>query len=339
MTEVHLDFEILSEADLKKVGGALYAEHPSTDINCLAYGEPDDKVGIWLITPIDLKPDSPYEGARRLRQLAADPTVIFVAHNAAFEQNIWREVMVKKYGFPEIPIHRWRCTMAKCYAHGLPGSLEMAGRYLQLDMQKDKAGYDAMMLLCRPKKGTTDKFWRYDEKPNEFNILYNYCLQDVRSEMALDAALRNLSPTEQYLWCIDQEINQRGIFIDMPMVIKAVEFTEEHKRRGKNRFRGATLELSILLRRESRPFGGLMNEALRLTIPGSPQLEYSYKKRIIYRTTLLMCLNLLDRETRLAWRSTGNSSTEVPEELFGSYFNITALIPEDGQDGESRSRI
>lgn len=151
---VHLDFETRSEVDLRRTGAAIYAEDPTTDILCIVFAVEDDPPILIRFEDFqrlnnggDLTPDLKY-----LHALAADEDVIFMAHNAAFEQYIWEAIMVGSYGFPEIPISRWRCTLAKAYSHGLPGSLEDAGAVMRLAIQKDTTGKNAMLKLCKPRR-------------------------------------------------------------------------------------------------------------------------------------------------------------------------------------------
>src|SRR5580693_8348910 len=109
MIFVELDFETRSLCDLKVCGAERYAEDPSTDIMCLVYKSEN----IWN----EWWPGCAYDA--HLTTLVLRTDVIFIAHNAAFEQAIWRHIMVPCYGFPEIPIHRWRCTMAASAWRGL----------------------------------------------------------------------------------------------------------------------------------------------------------------------------------------------------------------------------
>lgn len=243
VTYVHLDFETYSEAEIKKVGSKLYSEHPTTEILCLAY-----KVGkgqTWGLSYLSLPPiGSTPEQAKlcTLYRYAADPSVVFVAHNAFFEQCIWETQMVPR-GFPRIAIDRWKCTMAKAYAHGLPGGLDKACAALDLSARKDKDGYSIMMRFCKPRKPTkNDPRVRFtkDNDPDGFAKLVAYCIGDVEAESGLDACLRDLSPSEERLWRIDQRINHTGLYLDMPAVRRAVEHGAEHKIFLDAAFRSAT---------------------------------------------------------------------------------------------------
>lgn len=220
---LYIDFETRSEVDLKNVGGALYAEHPSTQIMCIGYKFAPS--GSYTIT---VPNDSGRLDDLSLWEAAADPNVIFVAHNAPFEQAIWAEIMVKRYGYPEVPIRRWRCTMAKALASGLPGSLAQAAALLCLEAKKDLDGRDNMLKLSKPRRGE-ERWYTPRNSPEEFRKLYLYCTQDVRVCEQLDAELRDLSPKEQLVWCIDQRINQQGVYVDLDAIDKAIAFASAQK--------------------------------------------------------------------------------------------------------------
>lgn len=219
----YIDFETRSRAKIKTIGAKLYAEHPSTDILCVAYSDVSRNGSIRLIDGVcEDCPDCDL-----LWGFADDANCVFVAHNAYFEQCIWQEIMVKRYGFPEISIDRWRCTMAKYLAHGLPASLADAAASLNLQ-PKDMAGHKVMMRLSQPRTSGKRKgeFIEPEDEPDNFKKLYEYCKQDVQTERALDQRLRDLSPFEQRLWQIDQRVNHTGIHLDLQAVQKAIEFGE-----------------------------------------------------------------------------------------------------------------
>jgi len=207
---VYIDFETASEANLKKVGAWLYARHPSTFIQCLVYGDDID----FLKT---LDRDVRYCIIQKLFYWANDSSKIFVAHNAYFDQQIWQAIMVEKYGYPEVPTSRWKCTMAKSLAYGLPGSLEEAAITLNLDYQKDMHGKKVMETLCRPRRKSKkhdEMFWTPESAPAAFETLYRYCKRDVETMIELDQKVPDLSKREQRVWQIDQRINHEGVRLD-----------------------------------------------------------------------------------------------------------------------------
>ncbi len=218
MYKVHIDFETRSIVDLTKVGTWNYASHPSTQILCCVFKYCDKTV---LLTPDNIFNEE-------LNKLAKDDTVVFVAHNAFFEQAIWNNIMFN-HGYSKIDETKWRCTLAKAAAHSLPRSLEKVGEVLNVEHKKDMTGKTAMMALSKPRrlsKENTDLFWEKDKAPERFKQLYEYCKTDVVCEEEIDKALYDLSEKEQLIWFLDQKINQRGIRVDLKKVKKAIKFLE-----------------------------------------------------------------------------------------------------------------
>lgn len=253
MIRVHLDFESRSKADIWSCGAYKYSQDPSTEVLCLAYTVDDGPVKVikvWEINEIDLQtPEAQmYDvcfadygpDTEELFDLAKNPDAIFVAHNAYFEQCIWKNIIAKRFGFPEIPIHRWECTAAKSLAHGLPKSLKEVAHVLGLAEQKDEEGKRIMMKMCKPRKPTKDDPSEWCEAPEDFEVLYKYCAQDVEVERAIDKALPDLNNTEQRVWQLDQEMNMNGIRVDMELVDKALEFAVEYSDKLNNELRRLT---------------------------------------------------------------------------------------------------
>lgn len=207
MTELHLDFETRSPVDLKKAGTYVYAEHPDTDIWCAAYALGDEPVRLWV--PGEPCPEDVAEHIRGGR--------IVTAHNAAFERLIWRNIFAPRYGWPEPKLPQWRCTMVQALALSLPGGLDMLAQAIGVDERKDDAGYRKMMQMSRPRRIEPDGrivWWDDDARKA---ILYAYCKQDVVVEREVGRKLLALRPAEQALWQIDQEINDRGVCVDVDL--------------------------------------------------------------------------------------------------------------------------
>jgi len=211
MKKVHIDFETRSEVDIWESGAWIYSAHHSTEVQCIGLALDDKEVHCILPTEIDF-----------IMSCVLDPECLFVAHNAFFERCIWKNIMEKKYGFPPIPLHRWRCTQAKACAYGLPKGLEKAADAMGLPQRKDKVGRQIMLRMCKPlSKGG------YDEDPEHYKTLFEYCRQDVRVERDLDNALPDLSDREQEIWFYDQLINSRGVKVDMPTVKNIIGILEQ----------------------------------------------------------------------------------------------------------------
>lgn len=246
MIRVHIDFETRSSADLKTVGAWLYAEHPDTEVLCVAWCEDDERVDVTAGDYWHADPDRP-EAIHSLDGIAADVLdgkAIMVAHNANFEQAIWQRHMVERFGFPPIPPERWQCTLAKALRHGLPGKLEKVGEWLDLPIQKDMEGNKIMQRLSKPrrisKKNPDKRWWLPEDAPEDFEKLYRYCVQDVETERLVDKALMDLAPDEQELWVIDQHINQHGVMLDMEAIHAALSLIEVHNKDLVEAFRAIT---------------------------------------------------------------------------------------------------
>lgn len=224
MIKVHLDFESRSKADIWSCGAYKYSQDPSTEVLCIAYCVDDGPVQIVGRNAILYH----MQGLKGLERWALDPNAIFIAHNAFFEQCIWKNIMVKRHGFPEIPISRWRCTAAKAQAHGLPKALANVALELKLSQQKDEEGKRTMMKLSKPRKATKNDASEWHENEEDFQKLYEYCMQDVEVERAIDRALPDLTPTEQKVWILDQAMNMNGIRVDLELVDAAINLANEY---------------------------------------------------------------------------------------------------------------
>lgn len=228
---LHIDFETRSTLELPEVGVHKYATHASTDVWCMGYAFDDEDPWLWA-------PGSGLIVASVERHVADGGLV--TAHNAAFELQIWNNIMVPRYGWPVLKPSQVRCTMAQAYAMALPGSLEKAAAAVGIQQQKDLKGGRLMLQMSRPKGFDVlgDPVWWDDEDKRQ--QLYEYCKQDVRVEQALGARLLPLSPDEQALWELDYAINERGLYLDQPAIISAMAIIEREQRRLEGEIRRRT---------------------------------------------------------------------------------------------------
>lgn len=218
MSVLHEDFETRSPVDLKKTGVHVYAEHPDTDVWCMAYAFDDEPPEIWLKgQPIPPRVKAHYEAGGQV-----------TCHNAAFELAIHQRIMTPRYGWPEIKIEQLRCTMATAYSMSLPGSLENMSAALGSQHRKDMVGHRTMMVLARPRKPKKGEapglYWNEDESKKA--VLYDYAKKDVVAERDGDKRLVRMRPSETALWHLDQRINNRGIFIDVDLCRRAMAIAE-----------------------------------------------------------------------------------------------------------------
>jgi DNA polymerase bacteriophage-type len=205
---LHRDFETRSCTILKTVGAYRHARDPSTSVLCCAYAVDDEPVQLW--TPGDPVPAAFIEAA-------TNPAWVVAAHNDAFETAIEQYILAPRYDWPLIPIERHRCIQALCLAHGLPARLNAAADALELANRKDAAGERLMHQTSKPrrphKEENPDHVYWFDD-PDRLDRLYSYCKQDVEVERELFERLLPLSPAEQAIWQISNNINARGFRVD-----------------------------------------------------------------------------------------------------------------------------
>ena len=224
MIKITMDFETSSQADLNKVGSYRYTTNESTDLMCLGwvayqsfdsmyYDENFDQwvddivVNQFDFMELDYGDTDPFfELVRKAAQLEA--------HNAAFEINVWNNICVPRYDFPEVSFESWRCSAAKAAFHGLPRSLDKACLALNLDIAKDLEGKRAMLRLSK----------NTNVRPGDHQAMLYYNIQDVLAEVALSNALPNLPDTELKIWRLTEQMNLCGIPIDVDNLPKALDF-------------------------------------------------------------------------------------------------------------------
>lgn len=145
------DFETRSQAELKKVAAYKYSMHPTTRPTCFSFMvQGENKVYFLPYEDINKNFNLLPWDVKKAWTAAIHTDALFTGHNDFFEKCIYNNILVKRYGWPKIPARRRRCTAAKAAACALPRKLEGVGEALQLKVQKDKRGYNAMMATCKP---------------------------------------------------------------------------------------------------------------------------------------------------------------------------------------------
>jgi DNA polymerase len=227
MTDLSIDFESRSAKDLRKCSVYPYAAHPTTDLWCMAWSfEEEEDVYIW-------RPGMPLDP--RIVQQAKSG--MLRAWNAAFERIMWREIMVKRYGAPVIDDAQWVCTASEGSAMALPRSLDNAAAVLGVSQQKDEKGKRLMLQMAKPRKPRKGEvvqpgqllWWDDEERRSRLDA---YCMQDVRTEKAAKKAILRLNTLETQIYQLDQRINDRGVYIDIPLVEAAQRIVDEGQRRA-----------------------------------------------------------------------------------------------------------
>ena len=223
--ELGIDIETFSSVDIKN-GAYAYSEAPDFEILLIGYKFSDeDKVKL-----IDLTDDPEELENLRFWDALTDPEVVKTAYNANFERTC-----LARYTGEAMPPEQWRCTMILAVQLGLPRSLAAVGPALGLteEEQKKKTGAALIQYFCKPCKpartnGQRTKNTRLNA-PEKWELFKEYNIQDVVTEQIILKRLRDFRPdqSEQDLWTLDQEINDRGVLLDIPMARSIVEFDTE----------------------------------------------------------------------------------------------------------------
>ena len=216
MQYLSIDIETYSSVNLQKAGVYKYAESPDFDILLFGYSVDGGAVQV-----IDLACGEkiPAEIADAL----SDESVIKWAFNAQFER-----VCLSNYLDTWLSPDSWHCTMVWSATLGLPLSLEGVGAVLGLEKQKLTEGKNLIKYFCVPcaptktNGGRTRNLPQHDmEKWEQFKA---YNLRDVETEMSVQKKLTRF-PVPDFIWNeyhLDQEINDRGIGLDMTLVEQAI---------------------------------------------------------------------------------------------------------------------
>jgi DNA polymerase bacteriophage-type len=220
---LHCDLESRSTVDLRKTNVGVYAEHPTTDVICLAYAFGSAEPEIWL---------PPQPCPPKIAEHVVSGGLVY-AWNCNFERVMWREILSPRYGFPMLQIEQCRCVMAQAYALALPGALENAAIVLGLSQLKDDAGKRLMLRMCRPrqpKKNEKPGLCWWDD-PADLARLVDYCKNDVVVERAIFDRLLPLNDIEQKVWQLDARINDRGVYIDVELCHAANKIVDQTVRK------------------------------------------------------------------------------------------------------------
>ena len=239
--EMSIDLETYSDVDISKCGAYKYAESENFEILLFGVSIDGGDVQVFDLACGDTIPDD-------ILAALSDYTVTKWAFNANFERiclSNWlskhHPAHFKGYSIPEDPASKyldpasWKCTMIWSAYMGLPLSLEGVGAVLKLQDQKMKEGKDLIKYFCCPCKPTKVNGGRTrnlpEHAPDKWETFKTYNKRDVDVEMAIKQRLSKF-PVPDFVWeeyHLDQEINDRGIMLDMDVVENAIAFDEKSK--------------------------------------------------------------------------------------------------------------
>lgn len=236
MKTLSIDIETYSDVNLAKCGVYKYAESPAFEIllfGCAVDGGP--------VQVVDLAQGESIP--EEILDALTDDTVTKWAFNANFER-VCLSRNLTDLGRSLDPFHDqhplskkcarflnpagWKCSMVWSAYLGLPLSLEGVGAVLNLDNQKMKEGRELIRYFCIPCKETKANGGRTRNLPqhalDKWNLFKSYNKRDVEVEMAIQQRLQKY-PVPKQVWeeyHLDQEINDRGIAIDLELAKQAV---------------------------------------------------------------------------------------------------------------------
>ena len=237
MKTLSIDIETYSSTPLQKSGVYRYVEDP--DFEILLFGYSVDGAAVQVV---DLTSDEKIP--KNVLDALSDDQVIKWAFNANFERICLSEHL-KRMGISLDPFYdnhplsnessrylnpeSWRCSMIWAATMELPLSLEGVGAVLGLEKQKLTEGKELIKFFCQPctptkSNGQRTRNFPY-HAPDKWAAFKRYNIRDVETEMSIQNRLQKF-PVPDFVWDeyhIDQEINDRGVALDLPLVRQAID--------------------------------------------------------------------------------------------------------------------
>ena len=225
MNTISIDLETYSDVDIGKCGVYKYAESPNFEILLFAYSVDGGGVTVIDITNGEKIPDE-------IISALSDPNITKWAFNSQFERICLSEYLHRHYSLDThyLSPASWKCSMTWCAYMGLPMSLAGAGAILGLEQRKITEGKELIRYFCVPCKPTKANGGRTRNMPmhakDKWDRFKKYNIRDVEVEMAIQDRLQKFLVPD-FVWeevWLDQQINDRGIAVDMEFAKNAISF-------------------------------------------------------------------------------------------------------------------
>lgn len=220
MKNLSIDIETYSSSDLSKCGVYRYSEAPDFEILLFGYSVDSGPVQVVDLANGESIPKAVADALK-------DEAVTKWAFNAQFERVCLSRYLNMGAGNYLDPAS-WRCTMVWSAYMGLPLSLEGAGVVLGLEKQKLIEGKELIRYFCQPCRPTAANGGRTRNlpihAPEKWKTFKAYNLRDVETELSIQHRLSKY-PVPETVWDeyhLDQEINDRGVALDMTLVREAI---------------------------------------------------------------------------------------------------------------------
>lgn len=243
MKNLSIDLECYSDIDLSKCGVYKYAESPAFEILLFGFAVDGGEVRVIDLASGETIPDEIFDAL-------TDDAVIKWAFNANFER-VCLSRYLRDRGVSLDPFYDnhpltteparflnpsgWHCSMVWAATLGLPLSLKGAGAVLSLEDQKmdeGKALIKYFSVPCAPTKANGGRRRNLpSDAPDKWETFKQYNKRDVEVEMAIQKRLSHF-PVPDFVWdeyTIDQEINDRGVRLDMELVRQAIRMDDLSK--------------------------------------------------------------------------------------------------------------
>ena len=236
---ITIDIETKSNKDISKCGVYAYTDTPYFDILLFAYSIDGQSVQVVDTANGEEIPEN-------VLAALADESVVKRAFNCNFERVCLSKYLrenypqyFQSYSIAEDTVgdflnpESWHCSMIHVRTLGLPSSLAEIGKVLGIEQQKMTEGKALIKFFCVP-YDTVDgvpQFHNPKDHPDKWEIFKTYNKRDVEAELEIDRKLSRF-PVPDFLWkefYLDQEINDRGILVDMQLADKAISLDEEAK--------------------------------------------------------------------------------------------------------------
>ena len=236
---ITIDIETRSDKDISKCGVYAYTDTPYFDILLFAYSIDGQPVQVVDMANGEEIPEN-------VLAALADENVVKRAFNCNFERVCLSKYLRENYPqyFQSYSIDEdtvgdflnpesWHCSMIHARTLGLPSSLAEVGKVLGIEQQKMTEGKALVKFFCVP-YDTVDgvpQFHNLKDYPDKWEIFKAYNKRDVEAELEIDRKLLRF-PVPDFLWkefYLDQEINDRGILVDMQLADKAIGLDAEAK--------------------------------------------------------------------------------------------------------------
>lgn len=233
MRFMSIDIETYSDIDINKAGVYRYVDTDAFKILLFAYSVDGGPVQLIDLTRGDSIP-------KEIVKALSEKSITKWAYNANFERVALSRFLGMPTGQYLDPVG-WKCSMVWAATLGLPMGLAKVGEVLALDKQKMSEGRGLIYKFCKPDKKTGLRVMP-EEFPEDWETFRRYNIRDVETEMGIQKMISPF-PCSDELWqeyWTDQQINDRGVEVDLTLARNAVAMDAEIAKKLMEKMRSLT---------------------------------------------------------------------------------------------------